>query len=290
MIQLFKKMGKKDQESTQVKAVNLPEPEISILSKQNPQKEAENSPTHLPQNLLAPLKAVNLSNCHQSDQDSAVASMSQSFIKIADDDEGYSLNQFCIPKHYENYLKSVMIPEGLILDRTERLARDIVNDFGDEGIVGLCVLKGGYKFFTDLFNKMQLLNRMMDRSVPMAVDFIRLKSYSNDKSTGTIQVIGSDNLDNLKGKNVVIVEDIIDTGKTMTHLLELIQKYQPKSVKVASLLVKRTPKSVGYRPDYIGFEIPDEFIVGYALDYNEYFRDLGHLCVINEEGKKKYSE
>jgi len=213
----------------------------------------------------------------------------ESFIRIADDDPGYSLQQFCIPKHYEDDLSYVAIPEGIIHDRTERLARDIITDFGSEAIVGLCVLKGGYKFFTDLFNKMQLLNRNTDKSVPISVDFIRLKSYENEKSTGSIKVIGSDNLDNLKGKNVLVVEDIIDTGRTMTHLLELLKKFEPKSVKVASLLVKRTPLAVGYRPDYIGFEIPDVFIVGYALDYNEYFRDLGHICVINDNGKKKYS-
>ncbi|XP_005104831.1 hypoxanthine-guanine phosphoribosyltransferase isoform X2 [Aplysia californica] len=213
----------------------------------------------------------------------------QSFIKISDDDQGYSLDQFCIPKHYENDLSHVLIPEGLIHDRTERLARDIISDFGTDAIVGLCVLKGGYKFFTDLCNKMQLLNRNSDQSVPMSVDFIRIKSYVNEKSSGDIEVIGCDNLDGLKGKNVLIVEDIIDTGKTMQHLLELLKKVEPKSIKVASLLVKRTPLSVGYKPDYIGFEVPDVFLVGYALDFNEYFRDLGHICVINKNGKTKYS-
>lgn len=214
---------------------------------------------------------------------------SKSFIQIPDGCPGYSLKQFCIPKHYEEDLENVMIPEGLIHDRTERLARDIFYDFGSECIVGLCVLKGGYKFFTDLFNKMQLLNRNSDCSNPICVDFIRLKSYRNDKSTGQIEVLGSDNLSQLKGKNVLVVEDIIDTGNTMTHLLDLLKTYEPKSVKVASLLVKRTPLSVGYRPDYIGFEVPDLFLVGYALDYNEHFRDLGHICSINDKGKAKYS-
>lgn len=222
----------------------------------------------------------------------ASSSSSHSFVRISDDDKGYSLSQFCVPKHYEDDLSHILIPEGLIHDRTERLARDIVSDLGDDpiGIVGLCVLKGGYKFFTDLFNKMQLLARNSAKSVPMSVEFIRLKSYVNDKSAGPIQVIGCDNMDELKGKNVLIVEDIIDTGKSMQHLLNLLRKVEPKSIKVASLLIKRNDAGSGYKPDYIGFEIPDEFIVGYALDYNEYFRDLGHICVINENGKKKYSE
>ncbi|XP_023320940.1 hypoxanthine-guanine phosphoribosyltransferase [Eurytemora carolleeae] len=111
-----------------------------------------------------------------------------------------------------------------------------------------------------------------EASVQVSVDFIRLKSYENDQSSGEIKIIGLDNLDSLEGKNVLIVEDIIDTGKTMNKLLNTLSKYKPKSVKVACLLRKRTPLSSGYAPDYVGFEIPDKFVVGYALDYNEYFR------------------
>eukprot|EP00069_Balaena_mysticetus_P012751 bmy_07955T0 len=122
----------------------------------------------------------------------------------------------------------------------------------------------------------------------MTVDFIRLKSYCNDQSTGDIKVIGGDDPSTLTGKNVLIVEDIIDTGKTMQTLLSLVKQHNPKMVKVASLLVKRTPRSAGYRPDFVRLEIPDKFVVGYALDYNEYFRDLNHVFVISKTGKAKY--
>ncbi|KAH3715675.1 hypoxanthine-guanine phosphoribosyltransferase-like [Dreissena polymorpha] len=210
-------------------------------------------------------------------------------IVLPDNDEGYPLDMFCVPKHYEKDLENILIPSGLINDRIERMARDIVHDFNQQGLVALCVLKGGYKFFTDLLDKVKLLNRNLEDSVPLAVDFIRLKSYVDDKQSSEIEVIGGDNLDNLKGKNVLVVEDIVDSGHTITKLLSLLQKVQPKTVKVASLLVKRTTRSIGYRPDYAGFEIPDLFVVGYALDYNEYFRDLNHICVINEHGKVKYS-
>ncbi|XP_012823623.2 hypoxanthine-guanine phosphoribosyltransferase isoform X1 [Xenopus tropicalis] len=208
--------------------------------------------------------------------------------KIQDDEQGYDLDLFCIPKHYAADLEKVYIPHGLIMDRTERLARDIMKDMGGHHIVALCVLKGGYKFFADLLDYIKALNRNSDKSIPMTVDFIRLKSYCNDQSTGDIKVIGGDDLSTLTGKNVLIVEDIIDTGKTMKTLLAMLKKYNPKMVKVASLLVKRTPRSVGYRPDFVGFEVPDKFVVGYALDYNEYFRDLNHICVISEDGKEKY--
>ncbi|KAK2834810.1 hypothetical protein Q7C36_015511 [Tachysurus vachellii] len=207
---------------------------------------------------------------------------------IDDENKGFALSLFCIPKHYEEDLDSVIIPNGLIKDRTERLARDIVRDMGTQHIMALCVLKGGYTFFADLMDYINALNRNSDKSVPLTVDFIRLKSYSNDQTTSRVQVIGGDDLASLTGKNVLVVEDIIETGKTMETLLTLLNKCQPKMVKVASLLVKRTPRSSGYRPDYFGFEVPDKFLVGYALDYNEYFRDLNHICILSDRAKEKY--
>ncbi|XP_073236228.1 hypoxanthine-guanine phosphoribosyltransferase-like [Porites lutea] len=210
-------------------------------------------------------------------------------VKIPDNYEGYSLDMFCIPKHYENDVESILIPKGLITDRIERLARNICCDVGKGPLVGLCVLKGGYQFFGDLMDRIRTINASGENSVQMSVDFIRLKSYEDDHSSGEVKIIGSDDLSSLTGKHVLVVEDIVDTGATMQKLLNTLTKFKPASIKVASLLVKRTPRSTGYRPDYIGFEIPDKFVVGYALDYNEYFRDLNHICIISETGKKKYA-
>ncbi|XP_028665645.1 hypoxanthine phosphoribosyltransferase 1, like isoform X1 [Erpetoichthys calabaricus] len=209
-------------------------------------------------------------------------------LRIPDDEKGHDLNMFCIPKHYEDDLERVFIPHGLIMDRTERLARDIMQDMGGHHIVALCVLKGGYKFFADLLDYIKALNQNRDTSVPLTVDFIRLKSYHSEESTNKVAVIGAEELCSLSKKNVLIVEDIVETGRTMMTLLPLLEAHNPKMVKVVSLLVKRTPKSLGYKPDYIGFEIPDKFLVGYALDYNEYFRDLSHICVLNENARQKY--
>jgi len=211
------------------------------------------------------------------------------FIKIKDEDEGFPLKSVCIPKHYADSLESVMIPRGLVLDRTECLGKEIMKDLGIKPLVCLCVLKGGYQFFGDLMQVIRNRNAHTEQPMPMSMDFIRVKSYENDTSTGEVRVTESDNLRTLEGKNVLIVEDIIDTGRTMKKLLEYLAQFKPACVKVVSLLVKRTPHSSGYRPDYIGFEIPDKFVVGYALDYNEYFRDLNHICVVNEHGKKKYA-
>eukprot|EP00076_Gallus_gallus_P044539 XP_025010077.1 hypoxanthine-guanine phosphoribosyltransferase isoform X1 [Gallus gallus] len=171
--------------------------------------------------------------------------------------------------------------------RTERLARDIMQDMGSHHIVALCVLKGGYKFFADLLDHIKALNQNGDKSVPITVDFVRIKSYCNDSPTQKISIVGEE-LSALNGKNVLVVEDIIETGRTMKALLSKLKDKEPKMIRVVSLLIKMTNQSPGYRPDYIGFEIPDKFVVGYALDYNEYFRDLNHICILKEKAKEKY--
>lgn len=103
----------------------------------------------------------------------------------------------------------------------------------------------------------------------MSYEFLKVKSYHNDQSTGDIKIsLSEEELQGFKGKDVLIVEDIVDTGKTMVALLHLLAKYEPASVKVVSLLVKRTDRSNNYKPDYAGFSIPDLFVVGYCLDYN----------------------
>ncbi|XP_033914400.3 hypoxanthine-guanine phosphoribosyltransferase-like [Acipenser ruthenus] len=209
-------------------------------------------------------------------------------VVIKDSWPGYSLDLFTYPAHYYEDLKSVYIPHGVIMDRTERLARNIMDDIGDHHIVVLCVLKGGYTFCVDLVEYIKVLSRNSSRSIPMRVDFIRLKSYCNDHSTDDMQIIGGGDLSILTGKNVLIVEAIVDTGKTMKVLLNHVEKFKPKMVKVAGLLVKRVTNGGGYKPDYVGFEIPNRYVVGYALDYNEYFRDLNHICLINENAKIKY--
>ncbi|NP_001087060.1 phosphoribosyltransferase domain-containing protein 1 [Xenopus laevis] len=209
-------------------------------------------------------------------------------VVVPDNWTGYELDVFSLPNHYCEDLECVFIPHGVIVDRTERIAHDIMRDIGDNHITVLCVLKGGYRFCTDLVEHIKNLSRNSERFISMRVDFIRLKCYRNDQCMDEMQIIGGEDLAKLSGKNVLIVEDIINTGRTMTALLNQLEKYKPKMVKVASLLVKRSASSNQYRPDYTGFEIPNKFVVGYALDYNEYFRDLHHICIINEKGKNKY--
>ncbi|KAI9502248.1 hypothetical protein GGI26_002787 [Coemansia sp. RSA 1358] len=211
------------------------------------------------------------------------------WIDVKEDKFKYQLDHFVIPGHYKDDVESILIPHGLIVDRIAKLAQMIASEYDNERIVVCCVLKGGHQFFSDLVTYMKKALNKQGKAVPMTLDFIRAKSYDNDRSTGNVQIsMSEEELQELKGKNLLLVEDIIDTGKTMKKLLELLANYEPKSVKVASLLLKKTPKSCGYVPDYVGFAVPDLFVVGYCLDYNDIFRDLDHICAISEVGKIKY--
>eukprot|EP00056_Hartaetosiga_gracilis_P005487 m.85109 g.85109 ORF g.85109 m.85109 type:complete len:234 (+) comp12183_c1_seq11:47-748(+) len=211
------------------------------------------------------------------------------YIVIPDDYRGYEVDEFCVPSHYQKDLERIMLPYGIIKDRIQKLAQHVVDDSPDEPIVGMCVLKGGYQFFSDLIEEMkgQIL---IKNSINTRIDFefIRCRSYENEESTGRVKIEGCSSLSSLKGKNLLIVEDMIDTGGTMVKLISTLKELEPATIRVASLFVKRTPRSNGYKPHYTGFEVPDEFIVGYALDYNEYFRDLKHVAVLNDNGKQKY--
>ncbi|KAJ1939753.1 hypothetical protein FBU59_004017 [Linderina macrospora] len=212
------------------------------------------------------------------------------WIDVVEDKFNYNLDHFVIPDHYQDDVKSILIPHGLIMDRIAKLAQIITSEYDNERITVCCVLKGGHQFFSDLINYMKKALNKQGKTLPMTLDFVRVKSYENDQSTGDVRISWTEKeLKELKGKNLLLVEDIIDTGNTMKKLLATLEKYELKSLKVASLLLKKTPLSCGYVPDYVGFAVPDLFVVGYCLDYNDIFRDLDHICAISDVGKEKYS-
>lgn len=224
-------------------------------------------------------------------------------IYIRDDDEGFCKDSFCVPSHFATCIDSILIPGGIIRDRIERMACDIASDIGSQSFTALCVLKGGYQFFSDLLSQIRSVYRVSSSYSLNAIqsqesqhafhirsEFIRLKSYEDDASSGKVTITGIETLEQLRGANVLIVEDIIDSGLTMVKLLGALKEFEPKTVRVASLFLKRNPKSCGYVPDYVGFDVPDKFIIGYNLDYNDYFRELNHVCVISDEAKKKFSQ
>ncbi|RUS21405.1 phosphoribosyltransferase-like protein [Endogone sp. FLAS-F59071] len=210
------------------------------------------------------------------------------WIDVTSEYPKYLLEHFVIPSHYAHDLDSILIPHGVIMDRIEKLAKLIVENSSGP-LVCCCILKGGHQFFADLVNVLKKLTTKDGKSLPLSLEFIRVKSYHNTDSGKVNISLTEEECKEFEGKNLLIVEDIIDTGKTMVRLLDKLAQYKPRSVRVAALLLKKTDKSNGYVPDYVGFAIPDAFVVGYALDYNEYFRDLDHVCVISEHGKKSYA-
>lgn len=210
-------------------------------------------------------------------------------IVIPDDFPGYPINSLPIPVHYREDLERILLPHGLILNRVEQLAKEIAMQYGSEGFTGLCVLKDGHQFFVDFLYRVNHYNVQVGApSVPFSIDFIRVKYDVDGHSNEAPQVLCFDSLDNIKGKNVLLVEGLIETGRSTVALLEFLKKYEPRNVKVVTLLLRRSPRSNGYKPDYVGFDAPDLCLVGYTIEFNDRFSDLCHVCVMNDVGRKKY--
>nr|ACO14905.1 Hypoxanthine-guanine phosphoribosyltransferase [Caligus clemensi] len=216
-------------------------------------------------------------------------------LNIPDDFPGYDKDLFHYPERYRDIVDRILVPHGLIRDRVYKIAANIEAHYLKSGIKHvklLCVLKGAYKFFGELnecLSDLSSLRREGEDHIGYSVQFIRAKSYENDSSSGIVKISGEEYLENeLKGHDVLIVEDIIDTGATMTKLLEALKKYNPNSIRVASLVRKRTVRSNGFVPDFVCFEVPDSFIIGYAFDFNDFFRDIPHICMINQDNIGHY--
>ena len=158
----------------------------------------------------------------------------------------------------------LFISEKKIKKVVKKIANQISMDFYSEEVVFLSVLSGAIMFTVDLLKLIK---------VPCELTFLKVNSYLDIKSIGNVsKILGIDN--DLTSKNVIIVEDIVDTGLTLTYIMNEIKQYSPKLVKIASLLVKPSISRFPYRIDYIGFNIPDVFVVGYGLDYNGLGRNL----------------
>lgn len=171
---------------------------------------------------------------------------------------------------------NVLLDSDVIQARIRELAGEIERDHpGDEEIHLVCVLKGGFVFMADLVRHM---------SPRVTLDFIAVSSYAKGtKSSGEVRML-KDLDSGLEGRNVVIVEDIVDTGLTLTYLQDILRARSPKSLRTACLLSKPSRRQVEVDVEYIGFTIEDHFVVGYGLDYAEKYRNLGYIAILNGEG------
>lgn len=165
----------------------------------------------------------------------------------------------------------LFIPETQIKDRLAELGEEITRDFTGEDLVLLGVLNGSFIVMADLVRKIGL---------SVSCEFLKISSYSGTQTTGQVKSVLGLSLD-LTGKNVLIVEDIVDTGITMKYLLSELSKQNPKRISVVTFLFKRDAFRYNYKLDYVGFEIPDKFVVGYGLDYDGLGRNLPDLYQLN---------
>lgn len=164
------------------------------------------------------------------------------------------------------------IRQEQIAARVGEIARQIEHDCQGTVPLIVCVLNGAFPFASDLF-------RALD--IDAEITFIRLKSYEGTASTGTIKTVMGLH-ENLEGRTVILVEDIVDTGKTIRHLLDDVAKLNPAKLKVATLLFKPESLQVEVNPDYVGFSIPPKFIIGYGLDLDGLARNLNDIYVLKE--------
>lgn len=160
-----------------------------------------------------------------------------------------------------------------IQKRVSMLAEKISFDYRGKDIIAVGLLKGAFMFFSDLVRLIQ---------VPVEVDFMIVSSYLRTESTGDIRIY-SDLRTDIKGKDVLIIEDIVDTGMTLDALRERLIYREPSSLRICALLDKKEQREIEVPIDYVGFEIPNKFVVGYGLDYEDKYRNLPYISIFKEE-------
>jgi hypoxanthine phosphoribosyltransferase len=169
-------------------------------------------------------------------------------------------------------VREVLFTASEIERRVNELGAEISRDYAGKEPLFIGVLKGVTCFMADL---------MRHTALPLSVDFMTISSYEGDRS-GAVRII-QDLSENIHGRDVLVIEDIIDTGMTLNHLLKQLEAREPASLRVCTLLDKRVRRLVDLPLDYVGFEIPDEFVVGYGLDYRQRFRNLPFVATLRPE-------
>ncbi len=165
----------------------------------------------------------------------------------------------------------VMISEEDVEVKICEIAEQITKDYEGKEVRLVCILKGSVFFTCELAKKIDL---------PVTLDFMSVSSYGDGtESTGRVKIV-KDLDDSIEGKDVIVIEDIIDSGRTLSHLLEVLKVRKPASVKLCTLLDKPDRRVVDVKVDYCGFQIPDEFVVGYGLDYAQKYRNLPYIGVV----------
>ncbi len=178
---------------------------------------------------------------------------------------------------YKDILAEILIDEDTLQKRVHELGEQVSRDYLGEELLLICILRGGVVFMVDLMRQI---------SIPHGIDCMAISSYGMGErsSTGNIRLT-LDLQTNIEGRHVLLVEDIVDSGHTISHVLEMLRTRRPRSLKVCALLDKAERREVEVPIDYRGFSIPDKFVFGYGLDLDEYYRNLPFVAVVD---LKKY--
>ena len=172
---------------------------------------------------------------------------------------------------------SVLIPEEDIRKRIAEVGAQLSRDYEGEEVLMICILRGGVFFACELAKHL---------TVPVSMDFMCVSSYgSGTVSSGRVKII-KDLDENIEGKHVLIAEDIVDSGNTLSTLIKILQVRKPASIRLCTLLDKPERRVVDIKADYSCFEIPDKFVVGYGLDYNQHYRNLPYVGVVELDEEK----
>lgn len=175
----------------------------------------------------------------------------------------------------QNDILKILVSEEEIEEIVKRVAGEINRDYKDKNLLMLCILKGAVVFMGDL---------MKNISIPTEIDFMKVSSYGNTTvSSGTVNIVLDIHRKDISNLDILIVEDIIDSGKTLSYLVEYLKLKGAKSVKTCTMLDKPSRREVDFTPDYCGKVVPDEFVVGYGLDYDEAYRALPFIGVLKPE-------
>ena len=173
----------------------------------------------------------------------------------------------------ENY--KILLDHDTIIKRVKELGDEITRDYQGKEPVVICMLKGAVYFFADLTKNIKL---------PIMIDFARLSSYRSGTTSGQMELI-YDITAKIEGRDVILVEDIVDSGKTLKYFIELLKKRNPTSVKVCAFIDKKERREVDISADYVGFDIPCGFVIGYGMDYAEKYRELPFLAEVLDADK-----
>jgi hypoxanthine phosphoribosyltransferase len=177
-------------------------------------------------------------------------------------------------RHQDDDMAEVLITAERLAQRVAELGEQITADYAGRRLLLVCVLKGAVLFLVDLARQIQL---------PLEIDFMAISSYgASTRSSGIVRIL-KDLEDSVEGQHILVVEDIVDSGLTLDYLLRSLAARGPASIKVCGLLFKERPREMPVTIDYVGFTIPDKFVVGYGLDFAERYRNLPYIGVLRPE-------